>query len=82
MLRETQATVDSTRQPRVDVADIIRGIACIVSLLASISRYCCQRMTRRESSALIQYMTRCPFSLSRLVKVTDTGQAIYKAEKS
>ena len=31
---------------------------------------------------LTQYMTRCPFSLSRLVKVTDTGQVIYKAEKS
>ena len=26
-------------------------------------------------------MTRCPFSLSRLVKVTDTGQVVYKAEK-
>ncbi len=23
---------------------------------------------------LVQYMTRCPFSLSRLVKVTQTGQ--------
>jgi hypothetical protein len=30
---------------------------------------------------LVQYMTRCPFSLSRLVKVTATGQVIYKAEK-
>ncbi len=29
----------------------------------------------------VQYMTRCPFSLSRLVKVTKTGQAVYKAEK-
>jgi hypothetical protein len=26
-------------------------------------------------------MTRCPFSLSRLVKVTDAGQVVYKAEK-
>jgi hypothetical protein len=26
-------------------------------------------------------MTRCPFSLSRLVKVSDTGQVIYQAEK-
>jgi hypothetical protein len=25
--------------------------------------------------------TRCPFSLSRLVKVTETGQVVYKAEK-
>ena len=30
---------------------------------------------------LIQYMTRCPFSLSPLVKVSDTGQVIYQAEK-
>ena len=30
---------------------------------------------------LVQYMTRCPFSLSRLVKVTKTGQVMYKAEK-
>jgi len=30
---------------------------------------------------LVQYMVRCPFSLSRLVKVTRTGQVIYKAEK-
>ena len=30
---------------------------------------------------LVGYMTRCPFSLSRLVKVSLTGQVIYKAEK-
>ena len=30
---------------------------------------------------LVGYMMRCPFSLSRLVKVTKTGQVIYKAEK-
>ena len=30
---------------------------------------------------LVGYMTRCPFSLSRLVKVTKTGQVIYKAEQ-
>ena len=30
---------------------------------------------------LVQYMTRCPFSLSRLVKVTETGQVVYKAEQ-
>ncbi|MBC8876046.1 MAG: transposase [Planctomycetes bacterium] len=30
---------------------------------------------------LVRYMTRCPFSLSRLVKATDTGQLVYKAEK-
>ena len=27
------------------------------------------------------YMTRCPFSLSRLVKVSDSGQIVYQAEK-
>jgi len=30
---------------------------------------------------LVQYMTRCPFSLARLVKVTESGQVVYKAEK-
>ncbi len=30
---------------------------------------------------LIQYMTRCPFSLSRLVKVSATGQVVYQAAK-
>jgi len=25
---------------------------------------------------LVQYMTRCPFSLSRLVKVTKTGEVV------
>ena len=30
---------------------------------------------------LVQYMTCCPFSLSRSVKVTETGQVVYKAEK-
>lgn len=30
---------------------------------------------------LIQYMTRCPFSLSRLVNVSETGQVVYQAEK-
>jgi len=30
---------------------------------------------------LIRNMTRCPFSLSRLVKVIETGQVVYKAEK-
>ena len=29
----------------------------------------------------MQYMTRCPFSLSRLVKVSDTGQIVYQAGK-
>ena len=30
---------------------------------------------------LVQDITRCPFSLSRLVKVTDKGQVVYRAEK-
>ena len=29
-----------------------------------------------------EYITRCPFSLARLVKVTPTGQVIYRAEKA
>jgi hypothetical protein len=29
---------------------------------------------------LVGYLTRYPFSLSRLVKVTETGQVVYKAE--
>ena len=36
---------------------------------------------RAAIERLVQYMTRCPFSLSRLVRVTDAGQVIYKAEK-
>ena len=31
---------------------------------------------------LVQYMTRCPFSLSRLVKISESGQVVYKAEKA
>ena len=30
---------------------------------------------------LVQYMTRCPFSVSRLVKISESGQVVYKAEK-
>ena len=30
---------------------------------------------------LVGYITRCAFSLSRLVKVTEAGQVVYKAEK-
>jgi len=29
----------------------------------------------------MQYMTRCAFSLLRLIKVTETGQVVYKVEK-
>ncbi len=31
---------------------------------------------------LTQYITRCPLSLSRLIRVTPTGQVIYRAEKA
>lgn len=31
---------------------------------------------------LVRYMTHYPFSLSRLVKVTETGQVVYKAQKA
>jgi len=30
---------------------------------------------------LVGYMTRCPFSLSQLIKVTKTGQVVYESEK-
>ncbi len=29
----------------------------------------------------MQYITRCPFSLSRLVKIGESGQVVYRAEK-
>jgi hypothetical protein len=35
---------------------------------------------RARIQRLVGFMTRCPFSLSRLVKVTRTGQVVYKAE--
>jgi hypothetical protein len=35
----------------------------------------------RVGKARQDYMSRCPFSVSRLVKVTETGHVIYKAEK-
>ena len=31
---------------------------------------------------LTQYITRCPFSLSRVVKVTKSGEVVYRAEKA
>ncbi len=31
---------------------------------------------------IVQYITRCPFSLSRLIRVTKTGEVIYRAEKA
>ena len=31
---------------------------------------------------LVSYISRCPFSLARMIKVTDTGQVIYRAVKS
>ncbi len=36
---------------------------------------------REGIERLVQYMTGCPFSLSRLVEVTSSGQVVYKAEK-
>jgi hypothetical protein len=30
---------------------------------------------------LVQYMIRCPFSFSWLLKATDSGQVVYKSEK-
>ena len=34
---------------------------------------------RANIERMVQYMTRCPFSLSRLVTVTASGQVVYKA---
>lgn len=31
---------------------------------------------------LAQYMVRCPFSLARIVRVTDSGSVVYRAEKA
>jgi len=39
------------------------------------------KTTQAGIERLTQYMTRCPFSLSRLVKVTQGGTVLYKAEK-
>jgi hypothetical protein len=36
---------------------------------------------RKGIERLIQYMVRCPFSLSRILKVTDEGTVVYKSEK-
>ena len=36
---------------------------------------------RAGVARVMQYMTRCPFSLSRLVKVTKSGEVVYMAEK-
>jgi hypothetical protein len=36
---------------------------------------------REGIERLMQYMVRCPFSLSRLVKVTDEGTVVYRSEK-
>ena len=46
----------------------------------SVGASACGRLGGNER--LVQYMTRCPFSLSRLVEVSDTGQVVYKAEKA
>ena len=36
---------------------------------------------RKGIERLVQYMVRCPFSLSRILKVTDEGTVVYKSEK-
>ena len=36
---------------------------------------------RAAIERLVQYMTRCPFSLARLVKVSDTGQVVWRNPK-
>jgi len=44
----------------------------------------CVRLVAGDTAGLYrlaQYMACCPFSLARIVKVTDSGQVIYRAEK-
>ena len=36
---------------------------------------------RKGIERLMQYMVRCPFSLGRLIKVTDEGTVVYRSEK-
>jgi len=36
---------------------------------------------RKGVERLVHYVSWCPFSLSRLVKVTDTGQVVHKPDK-
>ena len=35
---------------------------------------------KRGLERLVQYISRCPFSLERIIKLTDTDQVVYKAE--
>ena len=39
------------------------------------------RGDRKGIEQLGQYLARCPFSLSRLVRITEEGKVLYKAEK-
>jgi hypothetical protein len=39
------------------------------------------RGDRKGIEQLAQYLARCPFSLARLVRITDEGQVLYKADK-
>jgi hypothetical protein len=41
----------------------------------------CSAGTMRRPAWSLQYMTRCRFSLSQLVEMTQTGQVIHEAEK-
>ena len=52
-----------------------------IAVLASTNPYFYPAGDQAGIERLVQYMVRCPFSLSRLVKVTNTGQVVYKAEK-
>ena len=36
---------------------------------------------QKELQNLIQYIARCPFSIGRMLKVTDNGQVIYRTEQ-
>ena len=37
---------------------------------------------KKGMQRLIEYLARCPFSLARIIKLTDTGKVLYRAVKS
>jgi hypothetical protein len=58
-----------------------------LAVLVSTNLYFYPQGTKQGSNAwcstwfLVQYVVRCPFSLSRLVKLTNPRQVVYKSEK-
>lgn len=42
---------------------------------------CLQAGDTKDIVGLAQYLARCPFSLSRVVRISPSGQVLYRAEK-